>query len=207
MARTYLDSHCRCVLVYPVSQGLCLVFEIRLYSLLFLFECTENLCNMNEHRKQKAALVLDMEQEKKETKGLIGLQLQSPPHSQVHHAMHPLEKFQSPATKGTRTVEVQPMGTPATGLHPPVFRSMSPEMPSPRAAYTNSPSDAVPSTAAVDAQRGLLAQASMASAASAQLHLFNPTPRVSPPRRRRHHRPRTDRRCRRDRSMMRTRRR
>ena len=130
------------------------MFELRLYSLLFLFECTENLCNMNEHRKQKAALVLEGETEKKETKGILGLQLQSPPHSRLHQDQPAGDG--SKGSKGNdsghqlnspahiRNITVQPAHTPNGA--PPDFLSMS-------SSSLMSPSSSP------DPQRGLLPSA------------------------------------------------
>jgi len=57
VARYMAPDHMPCAVFTCLTGGiilsLCLLLEIRVYSLLFLFECTENLCNMNEHRRQK----------------------------------------------------------------------------------------------------------------------------------------------------------
>lgn len=103
-----------------------MVFEVRLFSLLFLFECTENLCNMNEHRKQKAQLIMDAEQEKKDNKANLGLQLQSPPHSLVRHQVYHDSPDGRPFASPTpiRMVEVQP--APVASHTPDLRRQASP---------------------------------------------------------------------------------
>jgi hypothetical protein len=87
LVRNALDAHMPCA-AYAftagfILQSMCMFFELRLYSLLFLFECTENLCNMNEHRKQRAAIAETAQQDKLDAHALLGMQLQSPPHSQL----------------------------------------------------------------------------------------------------------------------------
>lgn len=98
-------------------QSACAVFTIRVYSLLFLFECTQNLCNMNEHRRQKALHDRSMDLEKKETGAQLGLQLQSPPHSQLAPMPPQQQQQQAAASPSHNPPQKTPAVSPAQLRH------------------------------------------------------------------------------------------